>query len=1761
MKAKIMFIAIISFLFLLLTSCGSNEVVIEVKPFNVYTLNSSFFQTDITEEALRQAFQTDYYEIDKFVWAYTEEEVNFNRIQEHINGFAPDSKDSRNIYIIRVMYKPIDYTITYIDSISKKEIGTQTYNIEEFDGFVAPEKEGYVVEHFEDEENNVITTIDYQKPKDRTITVYWEYQTFHINYDAEGTNPNQIDSFTNVTETYQLLNMPDQRLYTFDGWYLDDKKVTELDFSLYFEDITLVAKYAPIDFEIKLYADNEYVTSVYVNALNYQNLDLPDVPEKEGYDGSWDIESIGLDDIGVLENGYAKYTVKSYDIIYNLSYPDVLNFFDSLNLQTKYQYGQTLELPEINVDHYGYYIYGYKINGGSYSASSIVVQSDLIVDILMGKTVFKATYYDEAGNVYTVQTFDIDTILTYNHPGVPSKYGYSGSWNHETIDELHDFDIYPVYTPEVFKISYVGPEYADPDDNMLVKSIAFGEKKWLYYPNYIDGRNFLGFYLNGTQVKYLENVVEDVTLEMRYETIVYRIDFKVDGLFDPVPSIECTVDDVVTLPTIESNSRYIFKGWADSSGEEVSVISNTLGWWYLYPIYEGVTYHINICNELEELIQVDEVRYGETYYFPDVKPSNDNYSNVGFIIRGQNYFYRFVYEFDYDVIAVMRVKPNTFENIRVFNNIFDNIRIVEATYPDTYRKFMFEMDGYDLKGIYADSSYEKEINPDDYVTNTNDLFLYYVANKAVRTYQEFNELYFEKEGAYYLDCDIDFEGNEITTFSDFSGILNGYGHKLYNFKLSDKKAIFETNNGKIYNLVISEFEVNATIDSGSTNSLLVGTNNGRIENVVIENGTVNYIVNDDKNQEYRLGLLTGVNGGEIVDSSLTGVSFNIKMSKSATSFSIASAMIGEICAINNGTVLQSSAQNNLWFDTQSTRIYCGSVAGINNGVISKTSAKSTIKAKAYYGDWFNFGGFVGQNKSKGEILQSGSLSHLILDTDATTQKIGGFVGENNNTVDSCYSNSVIEGQAKGCGGFVGNNFGPISYSYATGLISLNGYKEPVGGFVGIARTKIEKCFSTTSIDVSESSRNVTIVQFGICYNTIVDCYALIGTEYYGDKYQSSEENKEYELVDYSSLINQVVPAIFGDNSDWLVVENGLPILNYLVSYNQVTHYEPTCTTRGFDLYYSDEFGISYVDNFEQPIGHSYEYVETVKPTCSSQGYDLYRCSHDDCLEPEIHENITDMLDHDLENAKIVEEVKPTCLNDGYVIYECRACHALIKVTLEKTGHSDYDDTALIVESTCENNGFITYACTHENCDNENHVVVIIIAKKNHDYQLIQEEVKAYCDQDGEHLGSAAIYECQVCHYQTPERVLYPEHHYVEKEVLLEPTCTTFGKVLYECDICGKQIEKETPKKSHVDENNDYYCDLCGYVVIGSENLFDGTWKAITSVEDLLDIRNDMAGKYYLAANINVGYNFTALGYSIDRYGRETIVPFTGKLYGYKDYKITFDYYDLDNLNFTKYGGLFYLNQGTICNLNIECSCLRKSGFVNTTNTDFIFGGVSIINEGFIVGVKVYGSGPLMININSKYGGLVDEISYHENRTEIGFIATKNAKADGKTGVILDCVVDGTIQINQTNICYLTYRFNKTNVVQLLSGTSGILQTIMIGGIASQNDGIIQGSINKSKMVVTNHLRGNITNRLGNFYLVSNQTISSICASNNGELSKNQYLPTSFKLENSDVTYNEKTIHNYPGYSSYRFFNNFAGENQYALNGSNAVLNDNKLYVE
>ncbi len=503
--------------------------------------------------------------------------------------------------------------------------------------------------------------------------------------------------------------------------------------------------------------------------------------------------------------------------------------------------------------------------------------------------------------------------------------------------------------------------------------------------------------------------------------------------------------------------------------------------------------------------------------------------------------------------------------------------------------------------------------------------------------------------------------------------------------------------------------------------------------------------------------------------------------------------------------------------------------------------------------------------------------------------------------------------------------------------------------------------------------------------------------------------------------------------------------------------EPTCTTGGREARHCTRCDTKTEERDVEAFGHDYsEYEIILEPTCTLDGLKkrvCARCNFEDevvlekfghdvyvskeakeptCLEDGwteetkcrrcnevIEESRTlDALGHDYEitytynedstkciakavcrnnSSEVYEETSnltstlkkaATCLEDGEASYTFAFTNPLFEtqsfdVTLPALGH---DYTVVSTNpSTCSAHGSESRHCNRCELD---YTVELPLAEHTPEIKVSAKE--ATCTEDGTTAGII----CHECGFILQSSVTVKAYgHNYEVTSSKVSNCEKGGTITKTCSRCGDVQTITLEKTSHVDEDNDMFCDNCTYFMKS-----DSATK-ITDYFSLAAIKlNDSSACYVLENDITLN-SFVPLG--------DQSKSFDGIFYG-NGHTITF--VGCENMATT---GLFYRVKGKVVSLNVSIPSFSAE------NVDCEVGFISIYNSGLIKNCKVIGS--RSYKFKTTYN-IQDDNKCHAEEYTNNFSVGELVYTNESSGKIIDCKIQGDIQMeSNTNshqyVCY------------------------------------------------------------------------------------------------------------------------------------------------
>lgn len=987
------------------------------------------------------------------------------------------------------------------------------------------------------------------------------------------------------------------------------------------------------------------------------------------------------------------------------------------------------------------------------------------------------------------------------------------------------------------------------------------------------------------------------------------------------------------------------------------------------------------------------------------------------------------------------------------------------------------------------------------ITGNTDVYAHWLENYAVATAEQLFAIKDKPDVNYYLTANINLQGAKWTPIENFSGVLDGQNHRIYNFSVTDSAAgnnyaMFVTNDGEIRDLEIRDATYNVTSDNNAETrfGVFAATNNGVISGCTFSSGTMQYKINmASTSQPFQFGVFAAVNKGTVSDcactvdlSCETSVKYGGGSNTGGTSYNSTNLYTGGIVGRNEGEVSDchydgeitmtsesdGSIYATMWgawtYYYQTTGFYFGGVIGIQSGgtLTSSYSNFNFTHSKSvtyFYGgerarvDSQNdyVGGLVGINTDNGQITYC-YANGLLNDKTIDSSTVGGLaaVNDNNSAISSCYSTADVVAVARyndeiigvaTAGGLVGQNSATVQDSYAIGEVR-GGANSTAGGFIGnnTSTGNISKSYSTGNVYVDSGTADFFV---GKHDGTIYKCYYLQGaTVQTGGVYRNEAANgtpQPYSVLWTEDFLRD---ELYWDESGWIIPVNEDPILSWekTVGHNYETKVvKPTCTDFGYTVYTCRDCDRIFISDYVAPTGHDYDYdnPQTVPATCTEEGHTYYRCKNEGCEY--LHEvgEPTPAKGH--QKSSQISKSEAECGKAGEIVYHCNVCQTDFTEEIPALQHQpEIKPGDERVEPTCK-------------------------------------------FENGEYVGTpgrTAKVTCSVCGETLEEPQTIEPHEFTRDEhQSVKPDCTNEGRDHLTCIHCGYTTDVTVPATGHTVTQGTARCAVCGQYVVNEDTI-----TKISNLDGLKAIANNLGGIYMLTADIDLlGQQWTPIGNAAN--------PFTGMLFGNGRKIKNLAVGDLTD------GGLFGCNEGEIVGVTVENATLS---FANADNV--LLGVIAAVNKGKIVECTV--SGSVVFNVNaSRVTDTFDKNAYSCYVT-LGGVAAENIA----TGIISNCTVSATINVtllnefkNTASVDWTFYLLRGWKQETAVSATS-----LTFGGVVGRNSGTVEKcTVGDVKITVTQNIYierttnkailGEVKYKAGKMEIVANVYAAALVGYNSG----------------------------------------------------------------
>lgn len=586
--------------------------------------------------------------------------------------------------------------------------------------------------------------------------------------------------------------------------------------------------------------------------------------------------------------------------------------------------------------------------------------------------------------------------------------------------------------------------------------------------------------------------------------------------------------DTTALPEL-SRRGFNFLGWSlesDGTGEVIyNVPQDFYGNYTLYAVWDAETYIVELKGNggsvpnAEEMISFGSdyrlsipMREGYTFlgWFDGTAGTATRYTNAsGASLSAWNRTEGITLYAHWQITTyTVRLNPNggNIAGTKLWTLEYGSAFELPASYP-IRSGLMFD-------GWY-NADYTKEYTGVIRVTENLTLTAKWVESRAISTAADLARIAENPGGTYHLAADINLLAVAWTPIAEFTGTLNGNGHKIYAFSLTlnagagdYRVGLFGVNKGTVRNLTVSEMSLNVVQSANNWSNVRVGAiageNHGDIINCHVVTSTLKgtFTANDVQNGTYTqtvcFGSIVGLHAAGNVISCTSSSPITADMTMAYNNVyrpkTTADLRVGGIVGLcSSGATVSYSAYSGEISAThvvsgKGNQAYAygsgavGGIAAYNEGSCVANLFSGTVYIGQAYNATGNYNNGPHTTIDIGGIaaVNSGTMNECASTGTVHAQgprvRVGGLAAANESEIKNCYSSATVAARAgvlhTYVGGAVAQNKGSIRMTYSTGSIAAE-YVHYAGGFVGenTATGTIAYCYTATDIALTAGNEN------------------------------------------------------------------------------------------------------------------------------------------------------------------------------------------------------------------------------------------------------------------------------------------------------------------------------------------------------------------------------------------------------------------------------------------------------------------------------------------------------------------------------------------------------------------------------------------------------------------------------------------------------------------------------------------------------------------
>lgn len=891
-------------------------------------------------------------------------------------------------------WTPIEYNISYNNTKGASNSNPTHYNIESSTIALSNiNAEGYIFNGWYNGDTR-ITSIPVGSSGNIVLTAKWTPCDYSITYNnTKGAINNNATGFNTDSDTIILLDLHKEG-YTFDGWYNNDIKVTQIPKGT-IGNVDLTAKWTPITYSATFVAEGEIVATRYFTIEDSVLDNIPNVPSKAGYTGAWQSYTITANNITI----YPDYTLNEYTITYSntkgaenfnpTNYAITTTTFELLDLQydgynfegwykgntkveqiEKGSYGNisltakwsttsytitysntkgatnnnpleytvetgTIYLKNISAEHYtfdGWYLNGNKVL--SIPAGNI---GDIELVAHWTPISYNLLYQNTKGATnsnpvsYTVE--DVIILQDISVDGYIFDGWYLNDEKVETINvgSYGQKILSARWTPVIYSITYKNTKDAE---NSNSTSYTIESNTILLSDISATGYIFDGWYINGSKVDKIDSgTFGDIEIIALWSPIVYKLTYEdTKGATNNNP-LEYTIENAITLQDI-SVDGYTFDGWYVGDEKVTTISIGTIGDKILTAKWSLITYSITYANT-KDVAHNNLCEY--TIESEDIELAN--ISKEGYVFNGWDLNGEVVTKVGSgsfgNIIITALWTPNTYSigYVSKYDDITNDNPIIYNTDSEITLKEAYFDEYHTFEGWFLDSNFENEIEvlQGSRMENVTLYAKWSFDGTYISSGADFETIVYNPSGVYELTNNISISATICDSSNSFKGYINGNDYVI----IGAKPFGVISGSATVRNIEVANHAL-ADTNYGYVyrcigNQGLITTNGGTIKFSASNNGFV-YTTRYDNGAYDCVSGLVATNTGRII-----GCYSNTTVDVTANSG-------GGLVGINNGTISNSYFNGSLTIER--TYPVASGIAASGTGTIENCYSSGTVSIVA-----------------------------------------------------------------------------------------------------------------------------------------------------------------------------------------------------------------------------------------------------------------------------------------------------------------------------------------------------------------------------------------------------------------------------------------------------------------------------------------------------------------------------------------------------------------------------------------------------------------------------------------------------------------------------------------------------------------------------------------------------------------------------------------------------------------------------------------------